>query len=247
MKEILKKIDSKSEVDRIFLLHWSHTFLVFVLLLAELSAGYAVSTTLFALKAIALIVVYKAFYKTITHFFYTYWAFSAFIIIYLVRGVLVHSASTGDSTLSLLYMAALLALLLECYVISSPLFFPRVRWWEYDFRYKSELKIQVEYGDLLCDGRLTDLRRDAGCVVTFKNFEIGEIISVKVHLNGQDLELAAKIFTSKEYTAGRGITYGVKFNFHDGQSKEMFDLLSQTWRDNKKARLRNRFTGEERG
>lgn len=242
MKEILKKIDPKSEVDRIFLLHWSHTFLVFVLALAELSQGHAKSYSIFLIKVAALIAIYRAYYKTITHFYYTFWAFSGLVFVYLLRGFFVHSIQTGDSTLSFLYFCGMAILVIECYIISSPLFFPRVRWWEYDFRYKSELKVEVETGDQLCPGRLTDLRREAGCVVTFTNFRIGDHLIVHVNADGQVHKLKAKIFTSKEYTAGRGITYGVKFSLQEAEDREQFEILRRSWKENKKARLRNRFT-----
>jgi ribosomal protein S1 len=66
------------------------------------------------------------------------------------------------------------------YFLSSPIYYPRVSWWEYDFRYRDDLKIEVKSFEDVIDARLTDLRRQAGCVAIFEELKIGQEIKVQV-------------------------------------------------------------------
>ena len=54
-----------------------------------------------------------------------------------------------------------------------------VKWWIYDFRYRNDVKIIVyHFSDIKketkINGRLTDVRRGAGCITLFENFPVGE-------------------------------------------------------------------------
>jgi hypothetical protein len=138
-----------------------------------------------------------------------------------------------------LYIAATLVLGLESFLISSPIFFPRITWWEYDFRYKGDLKVIAMLNQEKYQGRLTDLRRGAGCVVLFENIDIGEKIIVSL-ANGHQIH--GEIMTKREPVLGRGITYGLKIIFYNSEDKKHFLYFSKQWRLDRKNRRKVNFS-----
>ena len=62
-----------------------------------------------------------------------------------------------------------------------------------------------------------------------------------------DVRLRAEIVSKKEYSFGRGITYGVKFILGDKSDEDhyFYQELSTSWRKNKREKLRLKFKKEE--
>ncbi len=69
---------------------------------------------------------------------------------------------------------------IEMYKLYGPIYYPLVNWWEYDFRFRSDVKVLVSLPDqAMVEGRLTDLRRKAGCVVLFDEMHVGDTLALR--------------------------------------------------------------------
>lgn len=126
--------------------------------------------------------------------------------------------------------------------MSSPLFYPRVQWWEYDFRYRGDLKTMVKHQDKTYEARLTDLRRDAGCVELFENLSIDDTIKLEIDFNGKVYGISAIVKTITELLPGRPLRYGVKIDIKDVHHKNNFLDLKRSWSESNKVKLRRKFT-----
>jgi hypothetical protein len=146
-----------------------------------------------------------------------------------------------DFNLIIIYLAALGLIALESYLISSPVFYPRVPWWEYDFRYRGDLKINVSHKGENLEGRLTDLRRGAGCVLLFENIEIQDEVSIYPLDYDIGIELIAEIKNKREELVGRGISYGVKFVFNSEEQEKQYKRLTKLWTESKIIKKRHKF------
>lgn len=87
---------------------------------------------------------------------------------------------------------------------------------------------------------MTDLRRGAGCIVMFKKLREGEVIIVKVRDTFKELIFEAKIVSSREYSIGRGITYGVKFDLSEPEKRKDYKYFRQYWRDERKTKIKTK-------
>ncbi|MCO4755536.1 MAG: hypothetical protein KC478_13725, partial [Bacteriovoracaceae bacterium] len=135
-----------------------------------------------------------------------------------------------------------LFLSINCYIMSSPIFFPRVQWWEYDFRYRGDLKSLIKLPGRNIESRVTDLRRNAACVESFAPLDLGTSVELEVEHDGVVYIVPASIRTSKEYVKGRPIRYGIIFDLSDEHNKSQFQKLRKLWNRNKKVKIRNKFT-----
>jgi hypothetical protein len=133
--------------------------------------------------------------------------------------------------------------IVQSYALSSPVFYPRVRWWEYDFRYRGELRVMTTYISDTQDARLTDLRRSAGCLQDFRDFSINEVVTIK--LDEIDEEFRATLLTKRDPNPGRGFVYGIKFKTDTKVDREKFQRLNILWSKVSKARLRRKFSEQK--
>ncbi len=230
----------QQDIDRTKMLFLLQLLCVFVGFFIEFIYGRVGWSVFFHLPF--LILFYRIYYKTLTELYYTFWTFSSFVLIYILVG-LVHGIATELASLFYIYFLALIFLGLKFYILSSPFYYPRIRWWEYDFRYRYDLKIKVrsEKLDLINEGRLTDLRRGAGCVILFDDFEVGDKLVLKIETQFKKIDLNAEIMSKREYSVGRGIYYGVKFHFEENIEGKDFKNFCKLWKNERIARERMKF------
>jgi hypothetical protein len=177
--------------------------------------------------------------NTFKNIMYSYWSFaviqSIFVIVILVQNPTSHYLFL----LSLIYFVFLI---MHLYVFSSPMYYPRVRWWEYDFRYRGELKVNLMdvSNELIAEGRLTDLRRKAGCLQCFKELKLGGKYQLEITGNTFSL-FSLTVLTKREPNPGRGIMYGVKFNLEDKAKRSDYNKLAKLWRQTSLAKIQKKF------
>jgi len=239
MPDLFRNLGLKEEFEKISFLQHIHFGLVLSALFLELY--YKVIGVSVIFKLLIIVILYRLYYKTLSKLYYTYWSFSGFLILYCLMGLFQNSFGKGHDYLFYLYFLTLFVLLVQGYMLSSPLYFPRVRWWEYDFRYKGDLKIEVQHESEKHPGRLTDLRRGAGCVVLFYQVEIGEIIYIYASLGSDDISLKAEVMSKREYSIGRGTSYGVKIIFDNEEGKDQFEKLTKYWKEMTSFKLQLKF------
>ena len=130
--------------------------------------------------------------------------------------------------------------------MSSPLFFPRVQWWEYDFRFRGDLKSIVHTDSEQFKSRLTDVRRYSACIECFEFLPIDKKINIEVNFDNKNFNLPVIVKTSDRVVVGRPFRYGVKMDIEKEETKEKYLELLKIWNSNKKAKLRNKFTENEK-
>jgi hypothetical protein len=127
------------------------------------------------------------------------------------------------------------------YILSSPIYYPRVSWWEYDFRYRDDLRIIVKAGESEYEARLTDLRRYAGCVGLFEELKLGDEIIINAKINNVTMFLRGQVMSKRRYLIGRPVIYGVMFKFDSRVNKKRYIQLVQMWKKEKNNKRKLKF------
>lgn len=215
--------------------------MLFVALNYEILLGKETFNFLFILKLMGLAFIYNFHFRTFYKLDLFYWVFSTLIVFYQLWGFIFALVSSRSYSLFYMYLTSNIALWLELYIMSSPIFFPRTLWWEYDVRYRSDLKIEVELHNASqvesFVGRMTDIRRSAACVVLFQDVPLKKKIHIKTKHGSKIIELAAVVLSKREYSFGRGITYGVKFLLKTNEEKKLFKSFSEEWKSHRNKKL----------
>lgn len=63
-------------------------------------------------------------------------------------------------------------------------------------------------------------------------------------MDGEDREYKCKVISRREYSPGRGITYGVRFYFDKQVEKKNFITFSKDWERSKRVKLRKKFNDQ---
>lgn len=170
------------------------------------------------------------------HMYYSYWGISLVLCIWSFWGL----SSSSVIALEYLYSIFLLLLFVQMFTVNSPIYYPRLRWWEYDFRLRGDLKVLIKSINSFNEARLVDFRRGLGSVISFNELDLGEEYNMTIL--DDDVEITFTVLTKKEVNIGRGIAYGIKF-----KKTEEFDCISYIrnyFDKNKKVKLRNRFEND---
>lgn len=180
-----------------------------------------------------MVISYKEVFDNLQ---YSFWGFSISIALYIKYLYF----QTDSYLVENLLIASLFILGTLCYSIATPIFYPRIMWWEYDFRFKGDLKIWAHLGNKCVSARLTDLRRKAGCIVMFEKQRPGSEFKIDYKNGDETLTYRVKVMSRRESNLGRGYTYGVQFLLKDGEAK-LYKSFSDLWTTKKKARRRLKF------
>lgn len=179
-------------------------------------------------------------YRSMISYQYSYWGFNLTIFfLYLFSFSL-------DGGGTILFLFGLLLFALENYIMASPLFFPQVRWWEYDFRYRGDLRVQLVFRDDRSEARLTDIRRGAACLLSFTPMPIGEDVTIVSENKNIQAEISASIASRKEPIAGRGFHYGVLVERKSGEGNRAYEKFRSVWLERKHRSLRHKFRRNRR-
>ncbi len=172
---------------------------------------------------------------------YAYWTISLGVFIYLLLDILHYTFVAGNMFILYLAFLALIFLILNCYTMSSPLFYPRVQWWEYDYHFRGDLKALIRFEGSVMKARLTDYRRYSACVECFDFIPLDSDVFLEVDFDNKNFLLKGKVKTYKGIIAGRPFRYGVKFTFDDVITKDVYLKLLKIWKNNKQVKLRKKF------
>lgn len=179
--------------------------------------------------------------KTIKRRYYTYWTFSVLLAIYLTFKIYEQYYMLGNHYVGAFYLAAIIFLCIKMYMLYSPIYYPRVSWWEYDFRYRDDLKIIVKGPEQDYQARLTDLRRHAGCVAMFEEVKLGDEMLINVDTEEEALLLRAIVMSMRKDVIGRPMIYGVQFKFDNRRNKKRYTKLEKLWKSEKKNKKKMKF------
>ena len=193
------------------------------------------------LRLIFFLYLSKPYYKTIKHRYYTYWSFSVILFFYILFKINEQFFVLHHSHIGILYVISCLILILKMYILSSPIYYPRVSWWEYDFRYRDDLKIEVKEGDHQYVARLTDLRRYAGCVAVFEELKLGDEITIIAKVDDASVSLRGQVMSKRRDLIGRPLIYGVQFKFDSRSNKKRYIQLVRLWKKEKNSKRKLKF------
>jgi hypothetical protein len=228
----------KTETKTIKFLLKAFFFFIHLAIMTEIVAGPK-----FRLGVRLLFFLYLSapYYKTIKHRYYTYWTFSAFLFVYIAFKVYEQFFVLQQSHIGALYAVSLVTLSIKMYILSSPIYYPRVSWWEYDFRYRDDLRIQLKTGDNEYEARLTDLRRYAGCVALFEEVKLGDDIIIVAKVDDVSVNLRGQVMSKRRDLIGRPLIYGVMFKFDSRSNKKRYVQLVRLWRKEKHSKRKLKF------
>ena len=178
----------------------------------------------------------KTYYFSLKKLQYTFWSLTALIIFYVCLNII----SVGQN-----YVIPLTCFIflksIEIYLVSSPIYYPWFNWWEYDFRYRNDLKAYVTFQNISHEARVTDIRRNAACITLFEKLPIGSTVIVSMQENKNTLNIEGKVISVRVTTLGRGFTYGVSFMWENDLTREYYGQMKKSWHqvriENKRDRL----------
>jgi hypothetical protein len=236
------KFNLQNSYDKVKFLTLLQFVLVLVAFVAEALVTQSVLNFSFIFQFGLLLITYNFYYNALTNLYYSYWNISVILAIYYLVSLSRNFLVVGHPLIGVLFCISLIFLMISCYIISSPLYYPRVHWWEYDFRFRADIRCFVEIDDQQFRGRLSDLRRGAACLELFQNIHVGHPIQINLEILNQNFTLFAEVRSRRETIVGRSIIYGLKFVNSDLEQRQRLRLLTNYWNESKKIKIRNKFS-----
>lgn len=239
------KFNLQNSYDKVKFFTFVQFLLVLVAFIAEALVTQSVLNFSFLFQLVLLIVTYNFYYSALTNLYYSYWNMSVILAIYYLVSLTRNFLVVGHPLIGVLFCISFIFLLIACYIISSPLYYPRVHWWEYDFRFRADIRCLAEIDDQQFRGRLSDLRRGAACLELFNHIHVGHPVQINLEILNQNFILFAEVRSKRETIIGRSIVYGVKFVNTDLEQRQRLKLLTNYWNESKKIKIRNKFASNK--
>lgn len=235
------KLNLQNSYDKVKFLTILQFAFVIIAFVSEALLTQSVLNFSFIFQFIVLLVSYNFYYSALNNLFYSYWNMSVIFSIYYLVSMSRNYLVLKNPMVGSLFLLSLTFLAIACYIISSPLYYPRFHWWEYDFRFRADIRCWVEVDGKQHRGRLSDLRRGAACLELFNNIPVGHPVLVSVDILNQSFTLMAEVRSKREPIIGRSIIYGVKFINSDLEQRQRLKFLTNYWNESKKIKVRNKF------
>lgn len=237
----LFEIDINEDFRRAIISQYFLMIFTFLLSIVVRTHERSVIEFSFLIEIILLVLTFKFYFQAQKNRNYAYWGITFLIAGFLLMNVLHYTFVDYDIFILYISFLATIFLAINSYVMSSPLFYPRVQWWEYDFRYRGDLKTIIRDHYDSYEGRVTDLRRGCGCIEAFRYIQPENTVNLEISIQDKVYILQAIVKTTKQVTPGRPLRYGIKFNLADDNIKSTYLEIKKIWDENKKAKLRNKF------
>lgn len=230
-------LDVTEELKSVKLIGFVLFIIIFALNITQRYLSNSLVSFVSFFEACLFLALLRAYIKSLNKFNYGFWGFSCLILFILLKSFIHFSLIETNSFALYLSILGLTLFAINSYVMSSPIYYPRVQWWEYDYKYRADLKISIELNDKSYKARLTDLRRNAASIEVFEHIHIGELGVLKLAYDDQDYTIPFQVKSSKVVIQGRPYRYGLKI------IKKSDDLskIKKIWSKNKNAKLRNKF------
>lgn len=234
------KLNLQNSFDKVKFLTLLQAFFVVLGFLSEATIKQILLNFTFLFQIIILLVTFNFYYTALKNLFYSFWNISFILMLFYIFGM-IRNLLFGTPIIGVLYFGSIIMMIIACYIISSPLYYPRFHWWEYDFRYRTDLKCQVDAEGIHSVGRISDMRRGAACVELFKSINVGQRIQITLEILNQSYTLFAEVRSKREPIIGRSTVYGVKFISTDLEQRQRLKFITNYWNESKKVKIRNKF------
>lgn len=237
------KLNLQNSYDKVKFLTILQFVFVIVAFVSEALVTQSVLNFSFIFQFILLLVSYNFYYTALNNLYYSYWNMSLIFGIYYLVSMSRNFLILENPMIGFLFLLSFFFILFACYIISSPLYYPRFHWWEYDFRFRADIRCWIEVDGKQFRGRLSDMRRGAACLELFHSMPVGHPILISVEILNQNFILSGEVRSKREPIIGRSIVYGVKFVNQDIEQKQRLKFLTHYWNETKKIKIRNKFAG----
>ncbi|HLW56148.1 MAG TPA: PilZ domain-containing protein [Bacteriovoracaceae bacterium] len=237
---MILKLNLQNSFDKVKFLTLLQAAFVVIGFVSEATIKQILLNFTFIFQLIILLVTFNFYYIALKNLFYSFWNISILLLLFYIFGM-IRNLLFGTPIIGILYFGAMILMIIACYIISSPLYYPRFHWWEYDFRYRTDLKCMVDAEGIHSVGRISDLRRGAACLELFKAMPVGQRVQISLEILNQSYTLFAEVRSKREPIIGRAAVYGVKFINNDLEQKQRLKFLTNYWNESKRIKLRNKF------
>ncbi len=240
----MRKLTNLTHYKQDYFLTLYFLIAIHVMVLIAVSFEYFIagglSFLLYAINIFGLMLFFNAYYRSLKELLYTFWGLSIPAHGFLLYSFFYSLSYQETAVPSYIYLASILIHWMIFYLISAPVFFPQMRWWEYDFRFRGDLPATLVVNDRAYECRLIDLRRGGGGLVLFEDLDVGVVGDVEVTLGQRRYQLSAVLISSTTNVPGRGFTYGVRFLLKTRSAKKDYYLLRFRWLKHTQAKLKQR-------
>lgn len=225
----------KNELSKMESIHQLHMFVILIFFINTFFIDYRFFK--FVISILLTFIFYKFYERVKNGLQYTYWTMSTSLLIYLV----IKFFSIDSISAKLLLVLASCFILYEVYILSSPLYYPRISWWEYDFRFRDDIFVNVLYEEKFKEARLTDLRREACCIASFQNFKVGSSILIQIDEIFSDYQFEGKVMSKRRPLPGRPIIYGISLSLNSSEEKENYNIFKKFWINERQYKINQKF------
>lgn len=239
MKLDLNKLKLKQEIDRNEVLAWGALIFTFLGFFYEASREGAWISFIF--NCLLAGGVYYFLNRLQRRLYYSFWTFLSLLFIYLTFELF---SQPFFSMEFLAFLCGMFLLGLLAYSLWTPIFYPVVSWWEYDFRYRDDLKVKVIHNDSKTEARLTDLRRGAGCIASFQDLRVGDELEIEPFEDLENVRFKAEIMSKRKYSVGRPFNYGIRFILDEGGDSHLFRNFVKFWKNERKLKMKKKFKND---
>ncbi len=240
MKKLLE-IEFYDEIKKNYILVGFFSFLVMALFFITRIEEKEVFTIGFIIEFTFLIIILRFYGRALKNRNYAFWGLTAILGIYLLMNILQYSFIHYNVPVLYISLLASVFLGMNVYILSSPLYFPRIQWWEYDFRYRGDIKAKLIIAEESYDIRVADIRRDAISFFSFKQMRLNEEIHLEVPFGTKNFAVIGVLKTAREEIPGRPIRYGLKLIMNDDISRKKYIELRKYWGQQSRANIRRKF------
>jgi hypothetical protein len=238
MRDLSKNFDYRQ--DHIYAIY------LLVVLMSLFSLNLVLEFFLGSLKLLSLIAfipisffLFQFYYHSLKNLLYTFWGLTLLLfptLVYFFLESLSKETFFLHGTLTFLMVCIHL---LVIYLASSPVYYPRVYWWEFDFRYRADIKCEIIFKGQVEQARLNDVRRGGGSLASFEEYDLGESINLSIDLNKKNYNFEVVIGSKSQSIPGRPFSYGVKFI--DQNDKEIYQMFEQDWSHRSQFKINEKF------
>jgi hypothetical protein len=236
------RLNLQKSYDKVMFFTLLQFLLVLMAFVAEAFTTRSWLNFSFIFQFILLFFAFNFYLSALKNLYYSFWNISLIFAIYYLVSMGRNFLVLSNPIIGLLFLFSFGSLAIACYIISSPLYYPRFHWWEYDFRFRADIRCWVEVEGKQYRGRISDLRRGAACLELFNSMPVGQAIQINSQILNQNFTLFAEVRSRREPIIGRSIIYGIKFVNNDLEQKQRLKFLTNYWNESKKIKIRNKFS-----
>ncbi len=241
MRKLLE-IDFKDEIKKNLITVYVLAVLIFSVFIVTRTLEHSIFNLGFLFELVFVFGTLRFYLLSVMNRNYAFWGINIVISIYLLMFILHYTFFKYNIFVLYLSFLAGIFLAINAYMMSSPLYFPRIQWWEYDFRYRGELKAFLRHEDSNLPIRIADIRRECISFLAFEGIKLGEQIELEIPFGKKTFQIKGILKTSREDIPGRPIRYGLKVDVDDKDTLRIYNELSKVWNLKKKANIRRKFT-----